>query len=90
MINVQVLLFGKPRELAGVSEESIELSDGASLAVLFVALGARHGPQLGSELASPERFMILVNGRHHNSLEGMRTSLADADVVAVLPAVIGG
>ena len=89
-MSVQVLLFGKPRELAGASEESIELRDGASLADLFKVLGVRHGPILAQELAFPEKFMIMVNGQHFGSLDGMETSLKSGDSVAILPAVIGG
>ena len=89
-MSVQVLLFGKPRELAGTSEESIELKSGASLAELFEILRAKHGPLLARELAFPEKFMILVNGRHYGSLDGMETRLHVGDAVAILPAVIGG
>ena len=89
-MRVQVLLFGKPRELAGASEESVELMDGASLADLFKVLGSRHGPILAQELAFPEKFMIMVNGQHFGSLDGIETGLKSGDSVAILPAVIGG
>jgi len=89
-MNVDVLLFGKPRELAGASEESFRLEKGACLADLFGLLGARHGPSLERELASPERFMILVNGCHYTSLNGLQTALKQGDTVAIVPAVIGG
>jgi molybdopterin converting factor small subunit len=89
-MSVQVLLFGKPRELAGASEESIVLGEGASLADLVRVLCARHGPLLAQELAFPEKFMIMVNGQHCGSLDGMETRLKSGDSVAILPAVIGG
>ncbi len=89
-MSIEVLLFGKPRELAGASEETLNVEDGACLADLFELLGARHGPELAQELASPERFMILVNGRHYGSLGGMKTALKQGDRVAIMPAVIGG
>jgi MoaD family protein len=89
-MNVEVLLFGRLRELAGASEESFRPDEGACLEDLFGLLGARHGPSLARELASPERFMILVNGRHYTSLNGLQTALKQGDTVAIVPAVIGG
>ena len=89
-MSVEVLLFGKPRELAGAYQESVSLKEGASLADLFELLGTRHGPSLARELAFPEKFMILVNGRHYTSLKGMQTPLGNGDTVAIVPAVIGG
>lgn len=89
-MKVEVLLFGRPRELAGASEEALSIEDGACLADLFKSLGARHGQELAVELASPERFMILINGRHYGPLGGMQTELKNGDKVAIVPAVIGG
>ncbi len=89
-MNVSVLLFGRPRELAGASEESVTLQEGACLSDLFSLLGARHGPALARELAPTERFMILVNGCHYKSLDGLETVLKQGDTVAIVPAVIGG
>ncbi len=89
-MRVEVLLFGRPRELAGASEETLSIKGGACLADLFKSLGDKHGPELAVELASPERLMILVNGRHYGPLGGMQTELKDGDKVAIVPAVIGG
>ena len=89
-MQVEVLLFGRPRELAGTSRETFSVGRGLRLSELFELLGGKHGEGLATELQHVERLIVFVNGRDFRTLGGVDLSLADSDTVAILPVVTGG
>ena len=89
-MRVEVLLFGRPRELAGVSREDIVLPPEARLGDLFQSLGGKHGSPLATELGRTEALIILINGRDYGLLGGLSAPLKADDTVAVFPIAGGG
>lgn len=81
-MTVRVLFFGLLKDLTGASEQTVELSSGATLAALFDRYAAQF-PRL-KELASS-----IVLARNHEFADPS-TALADGDEVAFLPPVSGG
>lgn len=89
-MKVQVLLFGRPRDLAGRSQELVSINEDAELGDLFRFLGDKHGAQLACELGRTEGLIVMINGLHFGPLGGTKASLKDGDVVAIFPIAVGG
>jgi len=81
-LRVKVLFFGRVRELTGITEEAVEMADGATLADLFERYAARF-PQLAGFRAS------LVASRNQEFVS-WDTPLSAEDDIAFLPPVSGG
>ena len=81
-LRVNVLFFGRVRELVGRAEEAVEVPAGATLADLFGLYTARH-PKLAEFRAS------LVASRNQE-FAAWDTPLASGDDIAFLPPVSGG
>ena len=81
-LRVNVLFFGRVRELTGLSEEAVELPAGATLADLFGLYTSRF-PKLADFRAS------LVASRNQE-FAAWDTTLSFGDDVAFLPPVSGG
>ena len=81
-MRVKVLFFGQLKEIVGVAQEELELSDGARVEDLFERYGRRF-PKLAEFRAS---IATSVNQEY----AGWRASLAAGDEVAFLPPVSGG
>lgn len=81
-LRVKVLFFGRVRELTGITEESLEVPAGATLADLFERYAARF-PQLSGFRAS------LVASRNQE-FSSWDTRLSADDDIAFLPPVSGG
>ncbi|MGB7845302.1 MAG: MoaD/ThiS family protein [Candidatus Acidiferrum sp.] len=79
---VKVLFFGRVRELTGIAEEAVEISEGATLADLFERYAVRF-PQLAGFRAS------LVASRNEE-FASWDTHLSAEDDIAFLPPVSGG
>ena len=88
-MNIEVLLFGKLRELA-VRQQVVSINDGARLRDLVDWLVNKYGADFGEEVDHEERWHFLLNGRFYNPSDGMEVSLKDRDVVAMLPMLAGG
>jgi molybdopterin converting factor small subunit len=88
-MNIEVLLFGKLRELA-VRQQVISINGGARLRDLVDWLVREYGPDFGQEVDHQERWHFLLNGRFYNPSDGMEMLLKDGDVVAILPLLVGG
>ena len=84
------MLFGKLREMAGVSREIIGFDGPAPLSGLILLLGKKHGSEFADEVAATRGLRILVNGREFQILSGMETPLKDQDSVVLLPPIEGG
>jgi molybdopterin converting factor subunit 1 len=81
-VNVRVLYFAVARELAGVSEERLVLEAGATIAIARRAIESLH-PAL---LATDGRLRVAKNEAFAADTE----TLADGDVLALIPPVAGG
>ncbi len=82
MITVRVCFFAQCRELAGTSEDELELSPPATVATALEEL-CRRFPSL-REIR--ERVLVAVNERYASP----ETPLHSGDVLALLPPVSGG
>ena len=88
----------KVRSIAGFGsilgkETEIELAEGARVEDLLEALCAAHSglsSLLFGEAGLKEDVNILVRGKNIESLQGVRTELAEGDEVSMFPAAIGG
>mgnify|MGYP000244579055 CR=1 FL=1 len=94
MARVKLAYFASLAELTGVKEEEIEIEDGTTLAdLLSEVLPSRH-PGLRRalrEAVSSGRYLVVVNGRSHNSLPGgLGYKLRDGDVISMFPPLGGG
>ena len=81
-MTVKVLYFGQLREVAGVSEESVELPDGALIEELFRRCSmARPGIS---------KFQPSLRASHNLEFAQWDTPLRAGDEVGFLPPVSGG
>jgi molybdopterin converting factor subunit 1 len=81
-IRIRVLFFGPVRELTGITEETAEMSEGATLSELFESYAGRF-PQLAGFRSS------LVASRNQEFVD-WDTRLSAEDDIAFLPPVSGG
>ena len=82
MMRVRVLFFGQLKDIAGVSQEDAELSEGARVEDLYERY-ARRFPRLAD-------FRSSVAASVNQEYAEWRASLAAGDEVAFLPPVSGG
>ena len=81
-IRIKVLFFGRLKEIAGVSEESFELSSGADIEALFAQYATRR------PLLSQYRSSVVASC--NQEFAAWATALHSGDEVAFLPPVSGG
>jgi molybdopterin converting factor subunit 1 len=81
-MRIAVKLFAVIREAAGVSDVSLDLPDGATVAAAAVMLGERF-PAIGDLI---RKTSFAVNCEYAPA----ERPLADGDELAVIPAVSGG
>jgi len=89
-MKIEVLLFGRPRELVEASRKVVSLDDGARLSDLLDLLARKYGAEVSNELKRTETLIVMINGRHFGTLGGVEAPLNDKDTVAIMPAVVGG
>ena len=89
-MDIELLLFGRFREIAGTTEQLISVKEGACLSDLMQQLAERYGADFGTELDRSRWLRILVNGREYTVLDGMETSLKPKDKVVIMPPIAGG
>ncbi len=89
-MNIEILFFGKLRELAGTPREEATLETGAKLSDLLLRLSKKHGGAFTQQLKDTEGLRILVYGREYQVLVGVTTILRDRDTVVLLPLIEGG
>ena len=82
-VDLLVRYFAGARAAAGVDEERIAVSGGATVAELVAVLGDRHGPGLQKVLAACTFLVDEVTGGRERPLDGARQ-------VDVLPPFAGG
>ncbi len=89
-MDIEVLYFGKLRELAGVSKEMVSTADNMKLSEFVANLGEKHSQKLVEEISATRGLRILINGREYQLLAGMQTKLNDRDSIVLLPPIEGG
>ena len=89
-MDVEVMFFGRLRDLTGVSKEMVATNNEARLSELVAKLEEKHGPKFAEEVAATRGLRILVNGREYQVLTGMKTQLKNGDSVVLLPPIEGG
>ena len=82
IVRVKVLFFGRLKDIVGLAEDSVELSDGAPIEELFAHYGASH-PELA-------RFRASLVASRNQEFAAWSTPLHSGDEVAFLPPVSGG
>jgi molybdopterin synthase catalytic subunit len=81
-VRIRVLFFGQLKDIVGVAQEDMELSDGARVEDLFERYGRRF-PKLAE-------FRPSIAASVNQEYAGWRAPLAAGDEVAFLPPVSGG
>jgi len=81
-LRIQVLFFGRVRELTGIAEDAAEVPSGTTLAALFERYAARF-PQL-----APLRPSLVAS--RNEEFAPWDTPLSSNDTISFLPPVSGG
>lgn len=92
-MKVRLRWYGELKAAVGSRESEVEVTEGTEIRELPVLLRSEHGERLFYLLGGHEPFghlRVLVNGRDHFTLEGLKTVLADGDTVTIMPPVRGG
>jgi len=92
MSTVTVKLFANLRELAGTRELKVEAS---TIEEVLKKLIEKFGESFRKELFVEgnkirDEYLLLLNGKNFEFLDGLKTKLKDNDVIAILPPVGGG
>lgn len=90
MINLEILFFGKLRDIAGVSKTGAVIKDGSRLSDLVEHLSGHYGEEFGEEIANIAGLRILINGREYYLLGRMEAPLTEGDTIVFLPPIAGG
>lgn len=93
-MQVIVRTIGPFTERLGFKELTVTLNEG-TVKDLLKQLSDDQGPQFRhtvfNEQGNIRRYIkLLVNGRGIHVLQGLKTPLADGDVIAIFPPVAGG
>ncbi|MBW2065127.1 MAG: MoaD family protein [Deltaproteobacteria bacterium] len=89
-MRIETSYFATLRNITGRAREEVNLDDGAKLRDLLEYLFHVHGDKFRNTLDLGNSHLILVNGRHHEILQGMETILKEGDRVVFLPITMGG
>jgi len=89
-MKIEVLLFGRPREIVGASRKIVSLEKGSKLDDLLDLLARKYGAGVSNELKRTDTLIVMINGRHFGTIGGVEAPLNDKDTVAIMPAVVGG
>ncbi|MFH1640004.1 MAG: MoaD family protein [Chloroflexota bacterium] len=89
-MNIEIMFFGKLRDLAGIHKEEVDLETNARLSDLINRLGEKHGDGFCTKIKDMEGLRILINGREYQILDGFDTRLNERDAVVFLPLIEGG
>ena len=82
-MRVRVLYFAAVREIAGASDEMLDLPASVTTVGAFVAFVAEHRPALAAALPS-------VRIAKNEEFAEMSAAIAEGDVLALIPPVAGG
>ena len=76
-----MVYFASYREVTGLAEEEVDVSEGSTVEALMETVKRLHGP-----LQDVERMLVAVNG----GFAEPGVALREGDVVALFPPVSGG
>ncbi len=97
-LKVSVRFFTTLREVTGKREEALEFSEREVVTVekVLERLAERYGKEFTEYIYDGKKgeikgfLQFLINGRSASTIKGLKTELADGDVLAILPPVGGG
>jgi molybdopterin converting factor small subunit len=90
MVNVDVVFFAHLRELAGMSEKTVALKDGARVDDLIEALSLEYGLPMRREIVENEGMRVFISGREYWLEDGRKEPLSAGDKVVFLYPFVGG
>jgi len=97
VLRARVRYFTTLRELAGSSEEELEIEDGGDLGDLIREIALKYGKEARDYLYIKGRgeevdpsVYFLINGISARMLSGLNTQLKHGDIVAIIPPIGGG
>jgi len=91
---MKVKFFATYRDITRCKDE--EIIAPPDVYRLLEGIGERYGAELKAKLFTPDNSdigndtIVLVNGRNVFHMDGINTTLAEADVVSIFPVVAGG
>jgi MoaD family protein len=89
-MQIEVLYFGRLREISGQRQEKLDMPQGGTVSRIFHALTAKYGDGFKERIEDPDRYSILINGRHYMTMAGDRSKLKNGDQVVFMPVTMGG
>jgi len=89
-MEIEVLLFGRFREIAGTRQQVLTVQEEARLSDVLEQLDEIYGSGFGAEVKRRGWVRILINGREYGLLDGMETLLKHNDQIVILPTIGGG
>jgi len=89
-VKVEAVFFAQLREVVGVRQKLITLSEGSRLADLIDALSAEHGVAFRQEVEKTEGLRLMVGNREYGVDDGRDAVLHEGDSVIFLPPIYGG
>ncbi|MDR3391766.1 MAG: molybdopterin converting factor subunit 1 [Sulfuriferula sp.] len=85
-MHIKVLYFARLREQFGVSEEIVELPDGAVMVAMLLDVLRARGGVWAEQLAAGQAYRVAVN----QELADQVAPIEAGDEVAIFPPVTGG
>ena len=95
-MQVKIRFFTSLREIVGKKEETLTLTQNATVNSALEALQIKYGEPFtkyvfDAKSGQPKGFLqFLINGNSTSTQNGLETLLKDGDVLAILPPVGGG
>lgn len=96
-LKISVRFFTTLREITGKREEILEFpGEDVTVEMVLGRLAKQYGKDFveyvyDSKTGSVKGFLqFLINGRSASTLKGLKTKMADGDVLAIIPPVGGG
>ena len=89
-MKVESLYIGELRKLIRLNQETISLKKGSRLIDMIDKLTDTHGYGFRLQLDKENSYVIMINGRHYETLDGKQTILKDGDQLVFMPITMGG
>lgn len=95
-VAVTVALFASLREIVGKKEIEIEVRENTNVREILELLGKRYAQEVLKRVLDEEQkglsrnYMILIDGRNIQLLDGLDTKLRGDERITILPPIGGG